>query len=132
MVLKTGIPQPLGAALKKIEIVTKHMTVEDPLVNDDLAFFFTDIALTVFQVNDAIQGSASPSVTWNIRHSTTRNDGSPNNLFSSNRATTSLSGAESTSFGDPTIPAGSWVWLDVTAKAGTVDELGITIHARPD
>lgn len=109
----------------------KSLVVEDPTSSENITFFFTDRAITIAQVNDVVQGT-TPSLTWNIRHATTRNSGSPNDLFSANRTTTSESGAETTTFADATIPAGSWVWLISSAESGTTDEFAVTIHYTVD
>lgn len=115
-----------------VETLSKSTTVEDPLATENIGFFFTSIAITVTQLNDVVVGSATPSLTWNLRHATARNEGSPNDLFSSNRVTTSESGAETTSFDDATIPAGSWIWIISSAQSGTVDEITITVLYTED
>jgi hypothetical protein len=109
----------------------KSLTVESPTSSENIGFFFTEVPITVSQVNDVVRGSGGPSVTWNVRHAPTRDAGAPNSLFAANRATTSTTGAEATSgFDDPTIPAGSWVWFITSAVAGTVNELTVTLRFR--
>lgn len=110
----------------------KSIVIEDPTASENITFFFTDDAITITQVNEVLQGSSTPSVDWNIRHATARDAGSPNDVFTSDRTTTSTSGAETTSFNDATIPAGSWVWIITSAQSGTVDELAITIEYTVD
>ena len=105
-----------------VATIVKSLVIEDPTAAEDISFS---------QLNDVAQGT-TPSVTWNLRHAATRNEGSPNNLFSSNRVTTSESGAETTTFDDATIPAGSWVWFISSAQSGTVDELTLTIRYTED
>lgn len=105
---------------------TKAVSVEDPTNAENITMFFTDVAITITQVNDVVQGT-TPSLTWNIEHATTRNSVSPNTLFGTDRATTSESGAETTTFSDATIPAGSWIWLTTSAQSGTTDEFNVTI-----
>ena len=111
----------------------KTMSIEDPTNAENVSFFFTDKAITVIQVNDVVQGT-TPSLTRNVKHATARDTGSSNDLFSADRTTTSESGAETASFsgGDATIPGGSWVWLESSAKSGTVDEFGISVRYTID
>jgi len=104
----------------------KSIPIEDPVATDNFTLGFFDKAITITQLNDVIQGTTS--VTWNIKHATTRDSGSPNSLFTSDRTTSSTSGAETSTFADATIPAGSWVWYVASAIVGTPDELNITIH----
>jgi hypothetical protein len=109
----------------------KTIGIETPSSSENIALFFTDDAITITQVNDVCRGT-TPSVTWNIAHATTRNNGTPNELFSSDRVTTSLTGAETTTFNDATIPAGSWVWLTTSATSGTVDEFTVSLEYTRD
>ena len=113
------------------DVETKAITIEDPTNAENVSMFFTDVAITITQVNDVVQGT-TPSLTWDIVHATTRNNGTPNELFGTDRVTTSESGAETTSFTDATIPAGSWVWFVSSAQSGTTDEFNVTIEYTYD
>lgn len=103
----------------------KSIGIELPTGSENITLFYTDEEITVTKIADVIRGTTS--VTWNIRYATARNSGSPTNLFSSNRTTSSASGATTTSFTNATIPAGSWVWLITSAISGTPEELNITL-----
>jgi hypothetical protein len=109
----------------------KGVSVESPTSSENLSLFYTDHAITITRVSDVVQGT-SPSVTYNIRHASTRNSGTPNNVFSANRTVTSTSGATTTTFNDATIPANSWVWLITSATSGTVNEVNVTIQYVQD
>lgn len=104
------------------------VTVESPTNAEDITIFFTNRAITVTEMRAVLNnGSATPSVTWTIRHSTDRN-ATGNEVVTSGTTTTSItSGSDVTSFNDATIPADSFVWLATTAKSGTVPELHVTI-----
>lgn len=108
----------------------KTLCIETPTDSDEFTLMYTDTAITITQLNDALGGSTS--ITWNIHHATTRNNGTPNNLFGSARVTSSASGAETSSFNDETIPAGSWVWFAATSMSGTPDLLSISIEYTYD
>ncbi|GAG28331.1 unnamed protein product, partial [marine sediment metagenome] len=41
--------------------------------------------------------------------------------------TSTTGGSDVTSFDDATIPADSFIWLETTAKSGTVSELHVTV-----
>lgn len=122
-----------GFLTKSTNFKSKAITVESPTSSEDLTMFFTDDAITVTQMNAVLaNGSATPSVTWTIRHSTDRSL-TGNEVVTSGTTTTSVStGSEVTAFNDATIPAGSWVWLETTAKSGTVPELSITVEYTVD
>jgi hypothetical protein len=104
----------------------KSATIEAPTATENITLFYTRKAITIREVSDVMRGT-SPSVTWQIKYAATRNSGSPTNLFSASRTTTSLSGATTTTFNDATIAAGNWIWLETSAVSGTNDSLAISI-----
>lgn len=111
----------------------KAITVENPGAAEDLTMFFTDVAITVTQLNAVLaNGSSTPSVTWTIRHASDRS-AAGTEVVTGGTTTTSIStGSEVTSFDDATIPAGSWVWLETTAQSGTVPELHVSVRYTID
>jgi len=111
-------------------IHTKGITVESPTATEDITMFFTDVAITITQVNSVTRGT-TPSVTFNIVHGTSRS-ATGANLWVADQVLTSVTGAESTSFTDATIVAGSWVWLETQAQSGTVAEASVTIEYTID
>lgn len=111
---------------------TKSITVESPTSSEDISMFFTDIAITIVQAMAVLVGSATPSVTYQVRHDTDRN-ATGNALLASPQAVTSTtSGQENTSFSDATIPANSFVWLETTAQSGTVASFHLTLRYTED
>ena len=111
------------------------IVLESPTSTEDIPLGFFDEAITIRQINDVVVGS-TPSLTWNIYHATTKDSTAPNKVFSSDRVTTSTSGAESlptdTNRDDDTIPAGSWVWFESSAESGTIDWFNATISITVD
>jgi hypothetical protein len=120
-----------GVTRKITTTLTKTVTLNNPGAAENISLFFTDIAVTITSITDAAQGT-TPSVTYNIRHATTRNNGTPNDLFGSARVLTSSSGTSTTTFADATIPAGSFVWLITSAVSGTIGDVTITITYTED
>lgn len=111
----------------------KSITVESPTATEDLTLFFTDDAITITQLNAVLpNGTATPSVTYTIRHSTDRSAAGNEVVTSGSTVTSVTTGAEVTSFNDATIPAGSWVWMETTAQSGTVPALHVSIEYTRD
>lgn len=104
----------------------KGATIETPGSSENVTLFYTRKAITIREVADVVRGT-SPSVTWQIKYATTRDSGSPTDLFSASRTTTSTSGATTTTFNDATIGAGNWIWLVTSATSGTNDELSVQL-----
>lgn len=86
------------------------------------------ITLSAFSsTNNATYGSFGESNGYS------QTGGSGFTVLSNNTTTTSVSsGSDVTSFNDATIPADSFVWLETTAKSGTVTELNITLVYTED
>lgn len=106
---------------------SKSIAVESPTATEDISIFFTPVAITVTEMRAVLIGSATPSVTWTIRHSTDRSATGNEVVTSGTTTTSTTTGSDVTSFNDATIPADSFVWLETTAKSGTVTQLHVTI-----
>ena len=112
-------------------VLSKSITVESPTATEDISIFFTNLAITVTEIRAVVRGT-TPSVTWTIRHGTSRS-GTGAEVVTGGTATTDQStGSDVTSFDDATIVADSFVWLETTAQTGTVEELAITIVYTED
>jgi len=110
----------------------KGATMQAPTASENVTLFYTDHAITITRVSDAVLGS-SPSVTYNIRFAATRDSGSPTDVFSSNRVANTTAGTTTTTItGDATIPANQWVWLITSATSGTVNDFNATIQYTED
>ena len=114
------------------EIQTKAITVESPTNTEDISIFYTDVAITIEKMTAVLRGSATPSVTWTIRHNSDRSAAGTEVVTGGTATTNTTTGEQVTVFNDATIPAGSFVWLETTAQSGTVDTLHITIKYTYD
>ena len=110
----------------------KPVSIWSPTATDKVTLYKTDKAITIRKLFDVVVGSGSPSVTWQIKYATARDSATPTNLFSLARTTTSTSGANTTTFASPSIPAGSYIWLELSAVSGTVDEFNISFLVTED
>jgi hypothetical protein len=122
----SGVDKELQSGDSVYDVKQKSLTVESPTAAENIAFFYTDVAITITRINDVLKGTGTPSLTWNIHFDSTRDDGTPTALFTSNRTTTSTSGATTTTINNPTIPAGSYVWF-ITSSSTTVTEFHVTL-----
>jgi hypothetical protein len=102
---------------------SKSIIIENPTAAEDLSFFFTDVALTFSKIVVVLVGSATPSVTWTIRHGTSRSAGGSEVVTGGTVTTDTGSGDEITVFDDATVVANSHIWIETTAKSGTVDSM---------
>ena len=110
----------------------KTLVIDTPVSGDDFTMFHTEEAITVKILRAVLVGSSTPSVTVDIHHSTDRS-AAGNALTASGEVVTSVTtGTDVTSFNDATIPADSWVWVDIDAQSGTVLSASITLHYTVD
>ena len=106
--------------------------VEDPGAAEDVGAIYLDVACTVTKIVAVLIGSATPSVTWTIRHGTDRSATGAEVVTSGTTTTSTTTGSVVTSFNDATIVADSFVWLETTAQSGTVDFIGLTVFYTED
>ena len=107
--------------------VVKSMTLPSPTNTDDISLFFTDTAITITKMVAVLIGSSTPSVTWTIRYASDRSATGTEVVTSGTTTTSTTTGSVVTSFNSASIPANSFVWLEVTAVSGTVDSLNVSI-----
>lgn len=113
-------------------IQSKSITIESPTSSEDISMFYTDEAITITKIVAVLVGSATPSVTWTLRHGTDRSGTGAEAVTSGTTTTSTTTGSVVTSFNDATVVADSFLWLETTAQSGTVDQLNITVFYRQD
>jgi hypothetical protein len=112
---------------------SKTITIESPTSTEDISMFFTNQAITVTEMRAVLNnGTATPSVTWTIRHATDRSAAGAEVVTGGTATTSVTTGSDVTSFNDATIVADSFVWFATTAQSGTVPELTVTIFYTQD
>ena len=110
---------------------SKGITIESPTSSEDLTWFFTDRAITVSAVRAVLaNGSATPTVTYQVFHSTDRSLAGTG--VTTSAAVTSVTTGTDATLSDTTIPTDSWVWIETTAQGGTTPELALSIEYADD
>jgi hypothetical protein len=106
------------------------VTIVDVANTDDPTLFFTSVAITVQAVHSHI--TAGTNVVFNVGHAATRT-GSQLDVFTADITLTSTAGQTNNSgFNDATIPANSWVWVDVVSVSGAVTHFHATVEYTED
>jgi len=113
-----------GADVSPATKFTASLSVEFPTNTDDITIAFVNAAITLSEIRFVLVGDTSPSVTCTIRHSTVRNGAG--NIIDTNTITSVSSGSDITAISDATIPADSFIWVEITAVSGNVEELHIS------
>ena len=118
------------AGIDEMLELSKSITVENPTGSEDISMFFTNKDITATEMRDVIRGSATPGVTWTVRHGLGRNAIGTEIVTGGTLATDIISGSDVTSLNNPVIPADSFVWLETTTLSGTVDELHVSLFYK--
>lgn len=113
-------------------ILSKSFSIENPTSSEDFGGVYFDDASTITKIVAVLVGSSTPSVTWTVRHHTDRSNAGNEVVTGGTTTTSTTTGSVVTSFNDATVPADSFVWLETTAKSGTVNSIHITIFYRID
>jgi len=131
---QTGTTGPTGPTGQTgpTQILSKTITIEKPSSSEDLSMFFTNLAITITEMRAVLRGSSTPSVTWTVRHGTDRSAAGAQVVTGGTTTTSITTGSDVTAFDDATVVADSFVWLETTAKSGTVNELTVTIVYTED
>lgn len=113
---------------------TGSITVERVKRNDDIIFFFTPVAITIDRVYGVLRGSETPEVHFYLRHDPDRTAVGESVIGEDTGPLSSTTTVQDFDLGagDPTVPEGSWIWLETTAKSGTIREMNLTIRYTED
>jgi len=108
----------------------KSLSVEDPVTDDEFTMFYTHTAITCDRMAYGVQGSSTPTVPFTLYHGTIRNVAGT----AMNTGTTVSAGAAQTdnTWTDDTVPANSFVWVELGTVTGVVDEFYLTLDYTED
>ena len=105
--------------------VPRSITIVEPVATDAFTVFYTKVNTTISSVRALVQGT-SPSVTFVLKADPDRN-AAGTAVISSTTVTSTTTGDEAVIINQP-IPAGFYVWLEITAVSGTVTEFNVGIE----
>jgi hypothetical protein len=119
----TGPTGPMGP---------KSVAIQWPTTLDiKVVMFYTTSALTISKVISVLPGASStPSLSFNVRHGADVSAAGTAVTLSAITTTSVSTGTATTSFfsTNANIAAGSFVWVEITAVAGTVPTASITLE----
>lgn len=118
----------------------KSIGIENPTTSEDAPFFRCNRAITITEMVISIVGASTPAITVDIRHHTDRNNAGNALITSPTSSSEAANNAESTghvitSFDDATIPANSFIWVEVdavTGLAGAGEHVAATLFYTED
>ena len=104
----------------------KTLTVLEPFAGDNYTLFYTVAPKTIGAVAAGITGSGSPSVTFALRQSTNRS--AVGSLVISSTVISNTTAATMVVPADPDILGSSFLWLEILATSGVVNEFHLTLE----
>lgn len=111
--------------------VTKGLVVVEPAVNDESTMIRLPRAFEITELVAVLRGGTStPSVTWTLRHATDVSGAGTEVVTGGTVTTNTTTGQVITTFNSSSLPAGSFIWLEVTAQSGTVPELFVQVRGK--
>jgi hypothetical protein len=121
-----GRVDPTQNTAKQFTIV-----IENPTASEDIGVPRFDIAVTIVKVVGVLTGDYT-SVTIDPKHHTDRSNAGTALLSSPTAITSTTTGTSITSFGDATLAAGEFLWIETTAKTGTAGNLELHFYYTED
>ena len=106
---------------------TKASTLVAPQVGDSLTILHAPAAVRLVSIMSLLSGGTAPEVSYNVYYGSNRNTGTLV-VTAGITVDSTTTGDEVTSFDNGTIPAGAFLWLEVTAVSGAPDELNVTFQ----
>lgn len=103
----------------------KSITIANPVVGDNFTLFRTAVDTTISAVTAVVRGTGA-SVTFNIKKDPDRSTAGTSVITP--EAVTNTTTGESVAVINQPIAAGQFVWIEVTAVSGTVQELNVSIE----
>jgi hypothetical protein len=106
----------------------KSISIPSPTTSDIYTLLYTKSSMTLTKIQSVLRGSSTPSASYTIKYASDRSSSTPTVVVTGGITVTSTTtGSSITSFNNGTIPAGNFVWIEVTAVSGTVDELNVNL-----
>lgn len=105
--------------------VPRSITVAAPIAGDNFTIFRTEASTTIGQVLALVRGT-TPSVTFVLKAGTDRN--AAGTAITVSEAITNTTTGEEVAIINQPIPAGYYVWLEITAVSGTPLEFNVSIE----
>jgi len=103
------------------------LSMPSPQVNDRRILLRAPQALTISRLDAVLTGGTSPSISISLRHGADVSAAGTAATTDPITVTSTTTGSASTSFQSPDIPAGGWLWLEVTAVNGAPQALTVAM-----
>lgn len=104
----------------------KAVSIKSPGLNDKIVLGYEPSAKTISEIRSVVKGSGSPSCTWTLRYAADVSAAGTEVVTGGIVTTNTTTGLSTSSFSNPSWSQ-CWLWLEITALSGTVDQLNVTV-----
>jgi hypothetical protein len=115
----------IDTQLTSLALISRGMTIECPEDTDNFTLFYTDVGITVQQINFILQGTTNATVF--VRFDANRSLAGTSVINAGTVVTNTTTGQEITSFDNAVIPPANWVWVEVTALTDNPDTVHVSV-----
>ena len=98
-----------------------------PQANEKRIVLRAPHSLSITRVDAVLSGSGSPSVSFHLRHGADTSATGAASTSSAMTVSSTSSGTAFSSFANAVVPAEHWMWLEITAVAGSPAGLTISL-----
>lgn len=102
----------------------KSITIAEPLSGDEFTLFHTQVAITLTEVRAVVRGT-NPSVSYELYYAADRT--AAGTLATVSDTVTNTTTGDTATVQNQPIPAGRYVWIEITAVTGTVSEFNLSV-----
>jgi hypothetical protein len=106
------------------------VSIASPQTNDRRILVRAPQALSISRVDAVLSGGTSPSVSLSLRHGADVSAAGTAVATDPLSVTSTTAGNAITNFAIPDIPAGHWLWLQLTAVSGLPQALTVSIELQ--
>jgi hypothetical protein len=109
-------------------IAPKTLTIVNPSGSNlpEVTLFYLKNAVTISRIDAVLRGT-TPSVSYSLRYGPDRSAAGTEVVSGGLTCSNTNTGTTTTTFNNPTVPLGNYVWVKVTAISGLVDEFSVTL-----
>jgi len=120
----TGYTGSVGYTGSRGSTSPRNLSIVNPTTNDEKTVLYTSDAITLSSVRSVVVGSNTPSVTYTIKYATSR--AAAGTTVCSETVGNTTTGS-SPVIQNASIPAGNYVWVELSNVSGTVTEFATNL-----
>lgn len=120
-----GPPGPKGDTGAAGDV--RGITVEHPVTGDVFTLFYTEVTITISKLFAVLRGLSNPSVSFTLKFASNQEDAGTEVVMGGISVTNKSTGLTIDLFSNPVIPAGSFLWIELSSVSPDTDSFHVTM-----